>query len=501
MPDRVPLPQRLIAGAALLLGIVLVYLPVVTSSFAYGDDFAIFFDGSSEFEEFVSAGRPGLVLADVTVHRWIREISHLKMLRAIAIAGAVLLASIYFFLARRWFHGPVSRLCFAIGIVTLPSVQEYIAGAHNWTFTTIAALSSMSAIVARYAFEIATTRKSQTFSLLLAFALMEAALLSYQPAAMWYWPATMFFVLDSRFLTSANYRRATLKVILAGLSFIALGFVAMKVVLFLSQVTIQDRGELATNPIPKLYWFVRMQLTQGLNLWQIYSGNRYLMLGTATLTALLVASGYIVESLCRLRAGGRNLAAWIGLQLICATVVLLASHCHWLVVVNMTQNYRVAGALCAAVLVAVAWSVHRIVASCCGPDRGLRLEVVLFVAVAILSMLKCQNNLQRYFIEPYGTGYRYVVASLRSQLSPESTHVHLIRQRREDGLVTEELTQPFGWPFSIWATDGLIDIALHDAGVAHRVEQITASEDGEPIPDSPGTIVVDMRKLADFRLE
>ncbi len=485
--------------ALLVAAVTLVYAPVSVSMFAYGDDFAIFFDDSSEIEEFLSAGRPGLVIADLTVHRAVRRIEHLRLLRAVSICGAVLLAAIYYLLARRWFHLPAC-LCLSVSLMMLPSIQEYVAAAHNWTFTTIAAASTLAAWTAQHAFSAISSRYARWLAVLAAFVLMAGALLTYQPAAMWYWPATLFFILDERFLDSADYRRATLKTIISGLIFVAIAFVAMKVVLHWSQVTLQGRGQLMTDPLSKLYWFARMQLTQGLNLWQIYSGNKSLMLATAAFTGGLIGAAYVWEIRRQLRSTQRVSRWQIALQAGSLVVVVLASHCHWLAVVNMTQNYRVAGALCASVLVLFMWSLRQLVSAILPSTMHKLVLLTLLAAITVISMVKCQSNLHRYFIDPYNTAYRYVLASLRSELTPSCTHIHLIRQQREDGLVTEELTQPFGWPFSMWTTEGLVELALRDAGVPHQVQEISSGEKEDPVPATPEIVVIDMAKLVQFRL-
>ena len=92
--------------------------------------------------------------------------------------------------------------------------------------------------------------------------------------------------------------------------------------------------------------------------------------------------------------------------------------------------------------------------------------------------------------------------TMRDGISDDTSRIHLVRQGTHDGYVSEWFIESFGRPATErdWTIEAIVSSALRDSGIHHRVETITHGSGSDPIPTDEGTLVIDMRKMVQFRL-
>jgi hypothetical protein len=490
--------------------LVALYAPVTTARYGYSDDFHLFYMtddcGAGLYRR---AGRPVAALAQQFLYGRIETLSSLGILRGFAVAGVVGLSSVFYLATRRLTPSPLPRAAFGLGLATLPPQQVMAAWASCWLYPAAAVLASLAALVTMRAFAPGDVRGiGRAGRLAGAFLLVWISLATYQPSAMWFWVVAMVCLLDGRFLTSRRYRRQVGWTIAAGLVFLAACFLLFKLYFLLADVTPEGRYRFLSHPLTKSHALVREQVPLALNLWHLAEPARktgiILAAGASTLLILLgfLASSarYLAEAAVREEPiqRWRVLAARAGLMLLVAA----CSHAHWLVIDENPINYRVVAALTGSMLVAVFWAIlelGRLIAS----DHGRQAVQIATATILIaLAVLLGSNHLHRYWIVPYTTGYRYVLDCLREQANENTRHVHMIRQSPEDGIVPQWIVYDFGRPLSHppWVPNGLVRAALAELPRPPRIERITQGTAEEPAPRGPGILVIDMRKLVNFRV-
>ncbi|TWT84219.1 hypothetical protein CA13_56950 [Planctomycetes bacterium CA13] len=492
----------------IVLFVALVYSPCVAAVYGFSDDFTVFFGNSQSFVRWTYAnGRPLLgLIRELTLHE-VADVRTLSLFRAISLVGIIAL-SLTFYRRLRTIAEPGESAAFAIGIATLPSIQVFAAWALCMHMPYSAVTAAWAAIGAERAFSAwAESRKAFLAWWFFALGLMLVTSSIYQPSLAWYWTAAIVPVLDRRFRRDAVFRRNVLLTVGSGLVFLAACFVFQKAFFALTQVTPAGRVTLTNDPLSKLYWFMRIQLPLSLNLWNLMNPlSRIQSLAPACLAMLVVVAGICFGGKRRYRIScDSNQQAegskWriISIQVTVLVLLILLTHAHWLLVEASPQNYRVIAALAASCCILVLWSIKEILAVMGMSARAARL---VLMTIAILTLFHCQWSLQRYWITPYQLGYRYVVATLREGLTEQTQHIHVIRQGREDGIVSQQRIDNFSIPMSYhpWMIEGLLRAAMKDVRGQSGQIRVTHSATSEPSEIGDDGLLLDMRKLKWFRV-
>ena len=491
-----------------VLTISFVYAPVITAHFGYSDDFSVFFTDVDSVEWAASQGRPLLAYVRHMTLDGIENVDSLRVLRAAALVGVLGITLTFFQIMRCITEHRFERFAFCLALATLPSVQTTVAFAVCWHMPFASLLSCWAAILVAKAAD--TTRISIGTALywLVAMSLVLASASLYQPGIMWYWPVLLIYLLDPQFLSSDKQRRKVKVVFASGLVFLVLCFLAQKTYFLFSIVEPAERVALTNNPFEKLYWFARIQMPLALDLWYVMdSSNKITSLGTACLTIAIILAGYFLNCRHYLAAAyqqdfthRQRLHVLLTRTVLVVLVVGLA-HTHWLVIRDSPQNYRIIAALAVVVWVSVFWSLQQLASTISITRTQSVVRRTVLSCLVIVAMFSCQQNLQKYWIIPYTTAYRFIVFSLRTQLTEAKTHIHVVRQGRRDGIVSDQLIDSFGSPLTHqpWTIQGIINAALKESGVEHREMKVTHSDGSEPIPDNANTLVIDMRQMVLWR--
>jgi len=505
-------PERWLVSGAILFVLILTYAPLVWAEFAYGDDYWLLLSDQESGAAYLADGRPIFAAAQHYIHLRITDIGQLSGMRLLASVWVGLIAIQFFHLARRLGGSTLEHACLAVLLGTLPCLHTYVAQANFW----LAPLAGCATIAATMFIWQAMRSDSRSilrrgFQVCAAYFLYLCTAATYQPMLAWYWTVVVLLLLDQRYVRCAGYRRRIHAVIGIGLLFLCLYYVTFKLFFVAFGIEAKGRTQLTTAPLYKLYWFLRIQLPLALNLWHLWNPTqRLLTLGTAALGLATLSAGYITacwNDSRQIPEGPdrndskvlRRIAIQRGLLLCCAG---LMTHVHWLVIEDVPQSYRVIAPLGTAALIALYWSCRQLLQFIGNETVQQRASRAILVSAAISAILICQYTAYVYWVAPQTTSYRFLMAEIRERLTTEHSTIHLIRQGPEDGLVAEYLIESFGRPSSerAWTIDAMTRSALKDAGVPHKVQTVTNGANTDKIPEDADVLVVDMRRISNFRM-
>ena len=503
------------AALAVVIICVLIYAygPLARAQYAYGDDYWLLLSDEESGAAYLSDGRPIFALAHSLIHRPIHAIGQLGCLRLITSFWVGIMSAFFFGLVRRWGGGRIECLGFAVALGTLPCLHTYVAQANFW-LAPLAGAITMGATVLTYRATGASEKSIAHMGrrLVLPFALYLCTAAIYQPMLAWYWTVALVFLLDDRYLTCRDYRRRIHTVIALGLLFLCLYYVVFKLYFVLFGIAAKNRTQLTEDPINKLYWFLRIQLPLALNLWHLWvPEQRVLTLGIAAAVFAVIVAGHVVAGRQYLNTSGSSVDSQpirtrrylTVLRTLLVIFTGLLTHVHWLVIENVPQSYRVIAPLGAAVFLTLYWSLRQLslLISCAKKRELINRNVA--GGLALVSLVVCQFQAEKYWVAPQTTAYRFMLATIREDLPQDTTHLHLIRQGPADGLVADYLIESFGRPSSErgWTITAMVQNALKDSGVKNDIQTITSGTAGDPVPEAAGgVLVIDMRKVALYRM-
>jgi hypothetical protein len=491
-------------GLIILWSLAFTYAPLYLSDYAVCDDHVLMFSDAPFEHAYLSDGRPLFALAHYLVHRPIDHLNQLAYLRFVSVVWIIGLSLLFYRLTKHIGGSRFERAAFAICLGTLPCLHDYVAQANFWLAPLAGLCSCLAAILAFQAITRQTKEPGRQIpKWLSAMLLMLIAALIYQPMLSFYWTVALVFLLDGRFIRSDKYRRSIIKLIVAGLIYFCICFIAFKIALLCSPVGAKERTALMNNPLEKLYWFLRIQLPLALNYWHLMiSGTRLVPLLVATCTGVVIAIGFLASfrasAAAKLPATTRIHLLRLGL----VVAVVMLSHVHWLAIADVPQGYRIIASLGVAAWVLMFWAFRQCTAFLPSAKSRLRTRQVGMIAIAVAAMMVCRYYSDAYWVTPYSLAHRYMLSNLRERLTEDVAHIHVIRQGRDDGLVESYFIESFARPLSEppWIIEDWVKFSLRDTQIQHRVEKITHSDPEEPISVGPATLVIDMRKLKNFRI-
>jgi hypothetical protein len=183
----------LIAPAAALLA----YLPALVVPYAFMDDYYVLAWSEGLAGEFfktaTSFGRPLHALFLSGTFSLASDIDSLRLVRLVSLVGVMGLALLLYYALRQAGLGQWLSTGVCVSVVTLASFQVYVAWAAIGEAPYVAAVAGLASLRLRSALALqgraALIRRAESAALLLI------ALLTYQPAAMFFWVFTAIEVL------------------------------------------------------------------------------------------------------------------------------------------------------------------------------------------------------------------------------------------------------------------------------------------------------------------
>ena len=280
-PDApAPLPWRAYAaghGRALVgiaLAIIAVFLPTLIVPYGFTDDYSFLWlavsrepspmFGRSLIENGTAGGRPLSGVLHDLFYSAAGTIDNLRFLRLTAVAGIVLLALLLHRELVRSRIATVPAALIAVLTCTMPAFQVYASWAALFVAPYASILAGGASIVATAA--VGAPRGLMPERLTVATLMLLAALLVYQPAAMFFWVFLAVALVGS---AANGARTARLLRMHLGVAAIALpgAFLAVRLgVHLVGQGPQAHRNTIAHDPIGKARWFVEQPLYRALNL-------------------------------------------------------------------------------------------------------------------------------------------------------------------------------------------------------------------------------------------
>lgn len=482
------------------------YRPAIQGTYAAADDFPTFFPVDNHIPEIYRAdGRPVLELLLSIVDGSIHELKDLGRLRGISIVGIGLLCVTIFYATRRLLPISEYRLAVAVAVGGLPTLVVFAAWATVWSYSWGAMLAVLAGMITWRGCRLREAGSSVSAILcwLVSALLLILIFWTYQPLVSWFWIVALIAVLDGRFLRNRFYRRECTWLVAAGFAQMGLCFVALKTFIFVSGVQPKSRVQLLSDPIAKVTALGRTTVTMVLDQWQVVDVDRKpLMLAIASITLLVLVAGFVVAWI----NAGKKMRGSVGLRTLWLAVIafcLAMTHVHGLAADVNVKNYRTIGALCVGTTILLAWAMSQLSDALLATKKSREAHQVIACGLILLSLVMARWNLVHYWTSPYAIGYQYLVEELEAKLTPGTRRIHLIRQKVDDGIVTERPIHSFGRPLSEpeWVMPGILIAALRDLPDEPDVSRLTLTDSLDPgeTPTGEDVLVIDLRELKKFR--
>jgi hypothetical protein len=463
------------SGAILLaIGVAVfgMFLPTVIVPYAFSDDYPILSMaaglGSSPWlgKNVVNAatvnGRPLAGLLDDFFFAAAGTIDNLRFIRLVAIVAIVAVALLLHFTLVRSGIGRIPAALIVVLVCSLPAFQVY----SSWTVLVVAPFSALlgggASLLARAAVD--GPSHYVVDRVLGATAMLLAALLIYQPPAMFYW----VFLAVAVFGVLREPRRA-LRIVGMHLGIaavaLALGFLVVKLGVHLVGKTAPNAGRnsLTHDVVGKLRWFAELPLYRSLNLFDLTPS-----LWFAVLVATVATGGILLLLRCQ-RA--RQPLLFVGI----AAVLIPLSFLPNLVVGENSPTYRTEVSLsalialyfclgvCGILLTVRDWLKPRV--SRWTLTAAGRVALAMSVAFVAASAFLASKNVTMLFVEPQ----RAELQLLRSQVAALPvgvTRVAFVQTGVDQGMAKLVLDDEYGVPSTAqpWTLEPSLLLILREEG-------------------------------------
>jgi hypothetical protein len=491
---------------AIALAIVGIYLPVVIVPYAFSDDYPILaiadglgpnpWFGHSLISDIAANGRPFAGLLDQLVFPSAGTIDNLRFVRLLGVLGIVALALLLHWALVRSRIRPVPAGLIAVLVCTTAAFQVYGSWAVLFNAPYAALLAGAASMLAVEAID--APRPLVLDRLLAAGALLLAALLIYQPAAMFFWVFLAVALVGSLHDTPRTLRLARAHLAM-GSTTVVLAFLISKLASHLAGKEAPNSRLIAVthDPIGKIGWLLHQPLYWSLNLF---------VLTPRPWLAALVGTVAIGGSLLGLRHLQVRLLPYVGLALLLIPLTFLPN----LVAAKKTPSYRVVVSLSSLMalyislgalglwLVGRRWLRHRVSTRALVAVQGVALACA-FAFVGIAAYVAARN-VTTLVVEPQNTELRM----LRRQVAALPLGVQragFVEIGWNQGLVSRYISDEF-IPSSSqpWTGSSAVLLILREQGRlgpgAARPIIDTLSQDTSVFPSEP---LVDMRGLQQLR--
>jgi hypothetical protein len=250
---------------------------------------------------------------------------------------------------------------------------------------------------------------------------------------------------------------------------------------------ISARAHLTSNVAGKMLWFVQSPLTDALNLVWI-SPDPWI----AVAEAVFVSAGILLYF--EGNAGERVCKYFIALSL------LPLSYLPNLVVAEDWPSYRTQIALTSMIFFYLIFALRgytKILPS----KIADQLLVYILSLFAVVSGFFAAYNVQTYFAIPLSVERRVMRDQIRTGDLGRARSIYVIGSTWRDSIAPTVRYEEFGLPFSAqpWSPGPAVYLTLRDLDPARSSMPIEVAPVGGVIKPPADALVVDMRKLRDFR--
>jgi hypothetical protein len=496
MDDRAKVQSVSWRTAGLLVIVFFVtYTPVLTTPYAFMDDYPLLFAGvrpqswerAQERAMKIADGRPLIAFLIDGAYLSLSHIADLRYLRAVGVFGISLLAWSFCRLGVRAGWGYYPSFFLSIIICTLPSFQVYA----SWG---VLAFAPFAALVAGTAFVLAEQGVDEQSVWLrrlygiAAVMLFLVALLIYQPAAMFFCVFAAFALLKPDASPRFLLRRLWWHGLIMSVGLL-MGFGVSKLgtALYEKELLVPPRSRLTVDVWGKAFWFLSEPLPGALNLMNLFP--RW-WLSASMLIFIIIGVMLYFHGTTRER---------LWKSLICFSLIPV-SYLPNLMAAESWAAYRTQSALAALVAVSAffaLWGYGRTVAH---PPPVFAVTGMLGV-VALVSVLCAAHNVSTYFARPQ----LLELSWLRSQLVrgdlPHGGSIYVIGSRQADLLAPSCRYDEFGCPSSVaaWVPKPAVYLLLREMKPEWADLPIEAVSPNGPFTPPSNALVIDMRKMSEVR--
>jgi hypothetical protein len=477
----------------LMLCVVALYYPVLTTTYGFTDDYYDLQDGSlgghNLWRHQVSEGRPLMGLTQLVLFPMAGRADHLGWLRAINLASLCVLAGAIYFTFQGAGFASLLAAAFSLGIAALPCFQICTAWAAMVAIPLAAVIAGVAASV-----PLSLARDwqdgSHMFRYCVAFLLLLASLLVYQPAAMFFWVYVAISLLTMRQGIGTIFHRFS-RCLAVFTGSIIVGFFIFKLGTACYGASDPERAGLTRDVLGKAAWFIRLPLRNALNLDTLYHPKRYL----AVVAALFAGSGLLLF----FAGSWKQRASKLGIAL----VLIPLSYLPNLAAADSYGPHRTQVALTPllAFYFVLALSGYLGAAPALSPRARESILLGLVGVWVCGAAVAARHSLVNYMTKPQAVEYQLVKNQLRDIATSSNAIIYFIPPGLNDRLTDFHCYDEFGTPssFKVWAQEGMVKSVLREMGRdagATKVVTITADE----LPRlPPETSVIDMRRLKELR--
>lgn len=485
-----------------------IFLPTVVVPYAFADDYSLLWMAASRepspqfgknlFEATATTGRPLMGVLDQIFFSAAGTIENLRFVRLVAVIGIVALALLLHWALVRAEIGSAPAALTAVLMCSMPAFQIYGAWATLFAQPFAALLAGGASLLTVAAIDAPRGLVGDRW--IGAVALLLAALLIYQPAAMFFWVFLAVALVGARDSPTRTMRVTRVHFGVAGIA-LALWYLTLRLsVHFIGEDAIgAARSTLTHDVVGKARMFIEQPLYRSLNLFDLTPS-----LWLAALVAMVTVGGIV---LWLLRRASRPLL-YVGVALILVPLSYLPN----LVAQDMWPPFRTQLAISSLIALYAClgalglWAIFRdlLRPRVSGQTLKAAEHVILATAVAFVgaSAYLAARNITMLIVEPQMTELRL----LRSQVAALPAGVPRVAFVLTDwygGMTELVVYDEFGLASSVrpWATEPAVNLILREEG------RLTPGVP-RPIVDvySPGTTqfpsgepVLDLRGLRQLR--
>jgi hypothetical protein len=366
------------------LAALVAYLPTIVVPYAFMDDYYLLaWQRGLEGEFWKTAtqfGRPLHALFLSGAFGLASDIAALRLVRLLGLLGVMLFALLLYYVLRQAGFGQWFSTGICVSLVSLASFQIYVSWAAVFEAPCVAILAGLASLLLRSAFGLqgraALIRRGGAAALLLC------ALLSYQPAAMFFWVFTAIDVLrpNQQLARAARKFGESLAVGAVALFF---GYAAVKIGVHFYGGALSGRTNLVHDLVGKARWFWDEPIINSLGMFDV--------IPTAS-SAVAIVVVAVVGILFLHAESGRRALGFLGL----AAALVPLSYLPNLVIAENFASYRSTAALAALLTLYLwlgLWGIARALMSPARYAAGrivtqlVALALAAFVSFALLALI------------------------------------------------------------------------------------------------------------------
>lgn len=433
-------PHLWLVYIALQIILLLCYLPVLHSSYAFADDY-YYLARSLRASDWLSAvmreallqGRPFDGLAIDLSFSCLHNVADLVYLRLIGIAGATCVAFCSYHLLVKAGWQKFQSFCLSLCFVTVPAFQVFL----SWSVAASHVLPAIAAYIAILCADISTrqNRPANLSSLSAAIVAMFFAVGFYQPSAMLFWLFAAILLFSNNDKAAVGNRQPklliTLLAVFAAASALEIGIFEWAKHYFGTASVLPQRSHFTTHFATKINWFIHGPLVDALNFSRLQPSGRLAicLLSLITLGLFFYFKG---NSLKRL------------LQVASAASLIPLSFLPNLAISENFCTYRTQAAITPLLIFYAFLAVHGFM-SLVSKSLSTRIITGLTVLAAVLSLGLASYNVSTFFVVPQTLELRLIQSQLNGDLG-EKRKMSPVLLKRDDTLAPFARYDEFGLP-------------------------------------------------------